>query len=106
MQISYFPGRLRVRDPIFRNDEIRSAAESVVRIICSRAEITYTEKTSGILAVYPPESVDIERLKEFVPYLLKIEPKVRFYTPKKKQAVLAGIEEIRRKAEEMFTEKE
>ena len=59
------------------------------------AEITYKESTAGILAVYPPDSVQADKLKPLLPMLLKLEPKVRFYTPKKKAEVLAGIEAIK-----------
>ena len=95
MQYNYFPGRLRFRDPVLRDNDIRSAALEAVRILCPQAEISYKESTASILAIYPAEAVNIEKLKKLVPYLLKIEPKVRFYTPKKKNEILAGIAEIK-----------
>ncbi|MBP5463977.1 MAG: hypothetical protein J6Y13_02230 [Treponema sp.] len=95
MQYNYFPGRLRFRDPVLRDNDIRSAALEAVRILCPQAEISYKESTASILAIYPAEAVNIEKLKKLVPYLLKIEPKVRFYTPKKKNEILAGITEIK-----------
>lgn len=94
MQYNYFPGRLRFRDPVLRDGDIRNAALEVVKLICPAAEITYKESTASILAVYPPEAVTPDNLKPLVPLLLKIEPKIRFYTPKKKDEVLAGIAEI------------
>ncbi len=95
MQYNYFPGRLRFRDPVLRDGDIRAAALEAVRMICPQAELSYKESTASILAVYPAESVNVEELKKLVPYLLKIEPKIRFYTPKKKDEVLAGIAEIK-----------
>ncbi|MBR1639058.1 MAG: hypothetical protein IJ688_06700 [Treponema sp.] len=94
MEYRYFPGRLRFRDHVLRDEDIRKAAVNVVKIICPQAEITYTEKTSGILAIYPPQSLNLESLKPLLPLLLEIEPKVRFYTPAKKEAVLEGIKKI------------
>ena len=99
MQYNYFPGRLRFRDPVLRSLDvldIRNAALEVVKLICPAAEITYKESTAGILAVYPPDSVQPEKLKPLLPMLLKLEPKVRFYTPKKKAEVLAGIEAVKK----------
>lgn len=95
MEYNYFPGRLRFRDPVLRDTDIRNAALEVVTIICPQAEITYKESTASILALYPPESVNLDSLKKLVPLLLKIEPKVRFYTPKKKESILSGIAEIK-----------
>ena len=94
MEYRYFPGRLRFRDHVLRDEDIRSAVITVVKKICPEAEITYTEKTSGILATYKTDSIDIEKLKHLVPLLLEIEPKISFYTPQKKQAVLEGIKKI------------
>ena len=95
MQYNYFPGRLRFRDPILRDSDIRNAALEVVHLICPQAEITYKESTASILAIYPEEAVNPDSLKSLVPLLLKIEPKIRFYTPKKKEEILAGIAEIK-----------
>lgn len=96
MQYNYFPGRLRFRDPVLRDADIRNTALEAVKLICPVAEITYKESTASILAVYPTDSVQPEKLKPLVPLLLKIEPKIRFYTPKKKPEILAGIDAIKK----------
>ena len=99
MTYNYFPGRLRFRDPILRDQDIRSAALEVVRIICPQTEITYKESTASILAIYPEDALNLDSLKSLLPLLLKIEPKIRFYTPKKKANILAGIAEIKSQVE-------
>lgn len=101
MEYRYFPGRIRFRDPILRNQDIRNAALEVVRIICPQTEITYKESTASILAIYPEASVNPDTLKPILPQLLKIEPKIRFYTPKKKADILAGIAEIKSQVEKI-----
>ena len=101
MQYNYFPGRLRFRDPIMRDTDIRTAALEVVINICPEAEITYKESTSSILAVYRADTVNPDELKPLVPLLLKIEPKIRFYTPRKKDDILAGIAEIKTTVQKM-----
>ncbi|MCR5284279.1 MAG: hypothetical protein K6D95_01640 [Treponema sp.] len=95
MQYNYFPGRLRFRDPILRDSDIRNAALEVVRLICPQAEITYKESTASILAIYPEAAVNPDTLQPLVPLLLKLEPKIRFYRPKKKEEILAGIADIK-----------
>jgi hypothetical protein len=101
MEYRYFPGRLRFRDSILRDQDIRNSALEVVRIICPQAEITYKESTASILAIYPEDAVNPDRFKPLLPLLLKIEPKIRFYTPKKKTDILAGIAEIKLQVEKM-----
>ena len=95
MQYNYFPGRLRFRDPVLRDADIRNAVIDVIRLICPQTEITYKESTSGILAIYPAEVVNPDDLQPLLPLLLKLEPKIRFYTSKKKSEILAGIAEIK-----------
>lgn len=95
MEYRYFPGRLRFRDPVLRDTDIRSAALEVVRIICPQAEITYKESTASILAIYPEDALNPDSLKPLLPLLLKIEPKIRFYRPNKKSIILEGIAEIK-----------
>ncbi|MCR4938788.1 MAG: hypothetical protein K5930_01605 [Treponemataceae bacterium] len=94
MQYNYSPGRLRFRDPILRDGDIRKAAVEVVKKICSIAEISYRESTSSILVLYPEDAVSPEALKPLLPCLLKLEPKLRFYTPRKKEEILDQIREI------------
>ena len=104
MQYNYFPGRLRFRDPILRDGDIRAAALEAVKLICPLAQVSYKDSTASILAVYPPDSLDLGRLKGLLPYLRRLEPKVRFYTPKKKDDILAGIAAIRSAIERLPAE--
>jgi len=101
MTYNYFPGRLRFRDPILRDTEIRNAALEVVKLICPQAEITYKESTASILAIYTEADVNPDSLQPLVPLMLKLEPKIRFYTPKKKTDILAGIAEIKTQIEKI-----
>ncbi len=101
MEYRYFPGRLRFRDPVLRDTDIRNAALEVVQLICPQAEITYKESTASILTIYPEDALNPDNLKPLLPLLLKIEPKIRFYTPKKKTDILAGIAEIKLQVEKM-----
>ena len=101
MEYRYFPGRLRFRAPVLRDTDIRNAALEVVRLICPQAKITYKESTASILAIYPEAAVNPDTLKPLLPLLLKIEPKIRFYTPKKKIDILTGIAEIKLQIEKI-----
>ena len=95
MEWRYFPGKFRFRDRVLRDDDIRSAVVQVAAVICPSAQIEWNESTSGLLATFAPAALDIEKLKALVPLLKELEPKVRFYTPQKKAAVLEGIQKIK-----------
>lgn len=94
MEYNYFPGRLRVRDAVFADEDIRCALMDAARRLAPDASITYNARTQSILVLYDAASFPPERLRRAVPILRRTEPKVRFYTAKKKEDILRAIEDI------------
>ena len=95
MQINYFPGRLRLRDPVLRDEAIRTAALAVLHSICPAADPKYNEKTGSVLITYDPDSVPLERLQTLVPDLQKLRQKIAVYSEKNRDDILSDIARIR-----------
>ena len=95
MQINYFPGRLRLRDPALRDEAIRTAALAVLHSICPAADPKYNEKTGSVLITYDPDSVPLERLQTLVPDLQKLRQKLAVYSEKNRDDILSDIARIR-----------
>ena len=95
MQINYFPGRLRLRDPALRDEAIRTAALAAVKSICPAADSKYNEKTGSVLITYDPDGVPLERLHTLVPALKKLRQKLAGYSEKKRGDILSDIAQIR-----------
>ena len=95
MQINYFPGRLRLRDPALRDEAIRTAALAVLHSICPAADPKYNEKTGSVLITYDPDSVPLERLQTLVPDLQKLRQKIAVYSEKNQDDILSDIARIR-----------
>ena len=95
MQINYFPGRLRLRDPALRDEAIRTAALAVLHSICPAADPKYNEKTGSVLITYDPDSVPLERFKILVPDLQKLRQKIAVYSEKNRDDILSNIARIR-----------
>ena len=95
MQINYFPGRLRLRDPALRDEAIRSAALAVLHSICPAADPKYNEKTGSVLITYDPDSVPLERLQTLVPDLQKLRQKIAVYSENNRDDILSDIARIR-----------
>ncbi len=96
MQINYYPetARIRVRDPILRDEEIRGAALGVVKKICTIKTAQFNEKTSSILLEYEHDSLPMEKLNSLLPLARRLQSKVTFYTAKKKPEILSEIAKI------------
>ncbi len=99
MQINLYPEtqRIRLRDPILKDDDLRSAASKVAVQICTVKNIAFNPKTSSVLIEYENDSLDQEKLKALIPLARKLQAKVSFYTPKKKPEVLGLISDIEQK---------
>ena len=95
MQINYFPGRLRLRDPALRDEAIRTAALAALRSICPAADSQYNEKTGSVLVTYDPSDVPLERLQTLVPALKKLRQKLAAYSEKNRGDILADIAQIK-----------
>ena len=95
MQINYFPGRLRLRDPALLDEAIRTAALAVLHSICPAADPKYNEKTGSVLITYDPDSVPLERLQTLVPDLQKLRQKIAVYSEKNRDDILSDIARIR-----------
>lgn len=95
MQINYFPGRLRLRDPALRDKAVRTAAIAALKSISDDAVCEYKEKTGSVLITYDPARVPIERLETLVPYLQKLRQKIAVYSEKNRNDILSDIAQIR-----------
>ena len=95
MQINYFPGRLRLRDPALRDKAVRTAAIAALKSISDEAVCEYKEKTGSVLITYDPARVPIERLETLVPYLQKLRQKIAVYSEKNRNDILSDIAQIR-----------
>ena len=95
MQINYFPGRLRLRDPALRDEAVRTAAIAALKSLSDDAVCEYKEKTGSALITYDPARVPIERLETLVPYLQKLRQKIAVYSEKNRDDILSDIAQIR-----------
>ncbi|MGP1587053.1 MAG: HMA2 domain-containing protein [Treponemataceae bacterium] len=92
MQINCYTGRIRLRDPALRDEDLRNAAIDVVEKVCKVTSVTYNGDTASILLEYEPESIPpTEKLKQLIPLGMKLQSKLKFYSPQKKDEILALI---------------
>lgn len=86
--------KIRIRDQILKDDEIRNAAIKVVNNICNIKNMQYNEKTGSISFYYDKETLPLEKLKSLIPLARKLQSKITFYTQNKKDEILSEIEKI------------
>ncbi|MBP5695332.1 MAG: hypothetical protein J6X11_01650 [Treponema sp.] len=95
MDINYFPGRIRIRDKIFRDQDIRLAFLEIAEAFDAGQKITFNEKTASILIEYDASKIDEDKFKSLEPLVQKYRSAILFYDKRKKGEILAGIEEVK-----------
>ncbi len=95
MDVNYIPGRIRLRDKMFRDDEIRNTALAIANGINADQEIVWNEKTSSILVTYNASKVDEEKFKSLSPIIEKYKMKLLVYSERNKASILNMLAEIK-----------
>ncbi|MCR5047070.1 MAG: hypothetical protein K6A42_10875 [Treponema sp.] len=95
MDVNYFPGRIRLRDKIFRDQEIRAAFMEIVDVFDADQKISFNEKTASLLLEYDAKKIDEEKFKSLSPLVQKYRSAILFYDQKRKPEILAGINELK-----------
>lgn len=100
MDVNYFPGRIRLRDKMFRDKDIRNELLKIVNTFDAEQKITYTEKTGSVLVEYDASKIDEEKFKSLFSLFEKNKMKILFYTSEKKDEIIALIKEAGKRLEE------
>ena len=86
---SFIPGRIRLKDKIFRDPCIVAL---VLKILHKRSRVIHTVEanplTCSILFEYNPDAVPYAALKPLKPFLLKLKKAAIGYTPRQQEKVL------------------
>ena len=92
---SYFPGRIRLRAPFLKDQDIAGAMMDVVRASGLSDQLTYNPRTGSVLVEYCPERLpDPELLRPLIPSALELKDKLLFYSPRNKEMIISAIKEL------------
>ena len=94
---SFFPGRIRLRDEVFKDNDIFSALYSAVGSHSAVRKVERNEKTGSVLVEYIPENLPMEKLLALKDELLALGKLAESYNQKNKPVILEKIQEIEKK---------
>ena len=98
---SFFPGHIRLRCPILKDDDITEAVMNAVKELGFNGTFTHNSKTGSLLGEYDTKEITIERVEVLRPRLsgvMKLKPKVFAYCPKDKDFLLSEIDRLKKEA--------
>lgn len=94
---SFFPGRIRLRNEVFKDAEIYSALYSAVGNHPAVKKIERNEITGSVLLEYIPEKLPVDKILALQSELLALGKLAEFYSAKNKSEILRKIKEIESK---------
>lgn len=94
---SFFPGRIRLRNEVFKDDDIFSALYSAAGNHPSIKKIERNEKIGSVLIEYIPEKLPMEKLLAMQNELIALGKLAEFYNEKDKPEIIEKIKEIKKK---------
>ncbi|MEL3913021.1 HMA2 domain-containing protein [Treponema pedis] len=94
MITSFFPGRIRLRAAVFKDEEITAAAVSILKKFPALKNIEHNPLTGSILLEYNHSKVDINQLKPLLPILEKLKDEANIYSEDKKVKILSILKDL------------
>jgi hypothetical protein len=97
MITGFFPGRIRLRAPVFKDNAITERALSILKdpaLSSIIKDIEYNSVTGSVLLKYHPTKVPIAKLRPLFPFFQKLEKEAEIYSEKNKPVILAMLDEL------------
>ena len=94
---SFFPGRIRLRNDVFNDDDIFSALYSAVGSHSAVKKVERNERTGSVLVEYISENLPMEKLLALKDEFFALGKLAESYSKKNKPVILEKIHEIERK---------
>lgn len=94
MITGFFPGRIRLRAPIFKDTAITQRALAILKQSSAVKRIEHNPITGSILLEYSPAHVPIEKLRPLLPFFKKLEKEAASYSEKNRNTILTMLDEL------------
>ena len=93
---SFFPGRIRLREKVFKDSVI---VEECIKILKSCDAIKNVQNNyinGSVLLEYEPSKVPMEKLEPLVPFFKDLEELAHNYSAEKRTAIMEKLQELKK----------
>ena len=94
MITSFFPGRVRLRAPIFKEADLVEKARSILQKSDAIKNIENNFLTGSVLIEYYPEKVPMKKLLPMQEFFTKLALEARHFDGSNRQKILSMLEEL------------
>lgn len=94
---SFFPGRIRLRDGVLKDEEISTALRNAIEWHEAVKNIDHNLQTGSVLICYEPAKLPMQKLTALTNELLQLKALCDRYNGKDKSAILGKIADLKGK---------
>ena len=94
MITSFFPGRLRLRAPIFREADLVGKALPIVRKNDAVKNVENNLLTGSVLIEYDPDKVPLQKLLSMQDFFTALAEEAKHYDGTNRQKILSMLDEL------------
>lgn len=97
MITGFFPGRIRLRAPVFKDTAITERALSILKAPALSSivkDIEHNSVTGSVLITYHPAKVPMKKLTPLLPFFKKLGKEAEAYSEKNKTVILAMLDKL------------
>ncbi len=94
MITSFFPGRIRLRAPVFKEQNLVAKARSILAKSDAIKNIEHNPVTGSVLIEYYPSKVPMEKLLPLQDFFLRLAKEAESYDGSKQKEILSMLSEV------------
>lgn len=93
---SFFPGRVRLRAEIFKDSEIFSRAEGILKKSFGEhiKKFEYNNVTGSILLCYDSSKIPVDKLSKHLSFLKKLNYQAEHFSKENRQTIFSMLDEL------------
>ena len=97
MVTSFFPGRIRLRAPIFKDEILVARAKQILEHFTALKNLEHNPVTGSVLIEYEPEKVPVEELMKLKDFFMELSNEAVRYNGTNAAKILKMLEEAESK---------
>ncbi|MCR4822724.1 MAG: hypothetical protein K5873_07620 [Treponema sp.] len=95
MITSFFPGRVRLRAPVFKDDELVEKARSILEKSDAVKNIEHNPLTGSVLIEYHPSKVPMAKLLPMQDFFIRLAKEAENFDPGKKEKISSMLDQLK-----------
>ena len=94
MITSFFPGRVRLRAPVFKEADLVEKARSILEKSDAVKKIEHNPLTGSVLIEYTPDKIPMEKLLPMQDFFTRLAKEAQHFDGSNREKILSMLEEL------------